>query len=155
MNYDDFHALEKIAGHLRAAQRRIAAQAGLPMVHYEILDCLARAGAAGNTPLAVAQHLGMTKGTVSQSISLLAARGYLTKAPDARDGRVQRLTLTDRSRGLLGAAYEALQAACGPIDLDHAYGRIFLTILRDVARQMGERDADSPAALPARRGVAG
>lgn len=138
MNYDDLHPLEKISSCLRAAQRRIAAQAGLPMVHYEILDYLVRTGPAGNTPLAVAAHLGMTKGTVSQSIALLTRRGYLVKTPDARDGRVFRLSLTDRSRQVMGAAYGELQSLCGAFDLDHAYGRIFLTILRDLARQMEE-----------------
>ena len=40
------------------------------------------------------EYLGSTKGTASQSISLLEKKELLTRMPDAQDKRVSRLLLT-------------------------------------------------------------
>lgn len=73
---------------------------GLQAVHARILLYLARANRFSNTPLAVAEYLGLTKGTVSQSLILLEKRGYLSRQTDTQDRRVVRLKLTDAGLAL-------------------------------------------------------
>ena len=48
----------------------------------------------------VAEHASLEKMPVSRAVSRLTARGLLTQAPDRRDGRVQRLWLTDEGERL-------------------------------------------------------
>lgn len=76
---------------------------GLQAVHARIVLYLAHANRYSNTPLAVADYLGLTKGTVSQSLILLENKGLLARAADARDGRVVRLVLTEAGRSLARA----------------------------------------------------
>lgn len=63
-------------------------------VHLAALAYLARANAFSDTPQAVGEYLGLTKGNVSQRLIWLERRGYLSKEPDGRDRRVVRLRLT-------------------------------------------------------------
>lgn len=74
---------------------------GLQPVHARILLYLASANRYSNTPQAVADYLGLTKGTVSQSLILLAGKGLLCRSEDARDRRVVRLALTPAGEGLV------------------------------------------------------
>ncbi len=91
-------------GNLAEARLKAAVAAhGLRTVHARILLYLARANRFSNTPLAVAEYLGLTKGTVSQSLILLENKGYLAKQADARDGRVVRLALTEAGLALARA----------------------------------------------------
>jgi DNA-binding MarR family transcriptional regulator len=92
MQHRGFHLLERISALLRAEQRR--AGAGMEPVHLAALSYLARANAFSDTPQAVGEYLGLTKGNVSQRLIWLERRGYLRKEPDGRDRRVVRLRLT-------------------------------------------------------------
>jgi DNA-binding MarR family transcriptional regulator len=92
MQHRGFHLLERISALLRAEQRRAAA--GMEPVHLAALAYLARANAFSDTPQAVGEYLGLTKGNVSQRLIWLERRGYLRKEPDGRDRRVVRLRLT-------------------------------------------------------------
>lgn len=76
---------------------------GLQAVHARIVLYLAHANRYSNTPLAVADYLGLTKGTVSQSLILLENKGLLARTADAHDGRVVRLVLTEAGRSLARA----------------------------------------------------
>lgn len=107
--------LERLGTLLRTERRRISAQNGLSEVHLAILDYLSRCNRFSNTPQAVSAWLGITKGTISQSIKLLESRGLLKKQPDAEDRRVVRLGLTRRGRtlarsGMDGAWHAVLRA---------------------------------------------
>lgn len=87
-----YDLLERISALLRAEQRREGA--GLEPVHVAALAYLSRANAFSDTPQAVGEYLGLTKGNMSQRLIWLERRGYLRKEPDARDRRVVRLRLT-------------------------------------------------------------
>ncbi len=96
--------LSERLGNLAEARLKAAVLAqGLQAVHARILLYLAHANRYSNTPLAVADYLGLTKGTVSQSLILLENKGYLVKRADERDGRVVRLVLTEAGQALAGA----------------------------------------------------
>lgn len=79
---------------LQSEQRQQAVAAGLPAVQWTILQYLRQANRYSNTPQALGEYLGLTKGTVSQSLKRLEARGWVKRVADARDGRVVRLALT-------------------------------------------------------------
>ncbi len=91
-------------GNLSESQLKAAvADFGLVAVHARILLYLARANRYSNTPLAVAEYLGLTKGTVSQSLILLERKGLVARRKDALDRRVVRLELTALGRSLAQA----------------------------------------------------
>jgi DNA-binding MarR family transcriptional regulator len=92
--------LERVGSLLRAERRGVAAAAGLQPGHLDVLRYLARCNRYSDTPGAVVEYLGLTKGTVSQSLLLLERRGLLEKVADPRDGRVVRLRLTPRGRAV-------------------------------------------------------
>lgn len=92
--------LDRLAGLLRAEIRAIESADSLQPVQLEVLDYLARANRFSDTAKAVTEYLGQTKGTVSQTIKVLEARGLVTKTPDPEDRRVAHLVLTDKGRQL-------------------------------------------------------
>lgn len=106
MTHDILRILElsERLGNLAEARLKGAVSAqGLQAVHARILLYLAHANRYSNTPLAVADYLGLTKGTVSQSLILLENKGYLAKQADERDGRVVRLVLSEAGQALARA----------------------------------------------------
>ncbi len=68
-----------------------------------VFHYLARCNRYSDTPLGVTEYLGLTKGTVSQSLKVLEGRGLISKLPDARDRRSVHLRLTDAGRALIEA----------------------------------------------------
>ena len=92
---------ENLAALIRTAQRQAVAGLGLQPVHLQALQYLARANRYSNTPQSLADYLGMTKGTVSQSVLLLARKRLVSRYADEKDARVVRLALTEQGRELL------------------------------------------------------
>jgi len=88
-------ALERIEQLFRSELKPLLGAEGLQWVHLRMLDYLARANRYSNTPLAVAEYLNLTKGTVSQSLILLEEKGLVRRSDDAADRRIVRLTLTE------------------------------------------------------------
>ena len=93
-------ALERLCTLLRTDVRRRALPHGLRPVQVEALLYLGRCNRYSDTPLAVTEFLGSTKGTVSQTLKVLEREGLVTKCADARDKRVVRLELTPAGRQL-------------------------------------------------------
>ncbi|BAU47107.1 MarR family transcriptional regulator [Sulfurifustis variabilis] len=92
---------ERLAHLLVTETRRAAAAHGLVPVHVEVLGYLARCNRYSDTPGAVTEYLGLTKGTVSQTLALLNARGLVRKQADARNRRVVHLELTRKGHAVL------------------------------------------------------
>jgi DNA-binding MarR family transcriptional regulator len=88
---------------------------GLNPAQWEALRYLARANRFSRSPAALADYLGSTRGTVSQTLMALEAKGLIEKEPDPQDGRAVRLSLTADGAGHLEQdASLALAAAIGP-----------------------------------------
>jgi DNA-binding MarR family transcriptional regulator len=109
--------LERIGNLLRQELRRSGAGYGLQPVQIEALHYLSLCNRFSDTPQGVAEYLGLTKGTVSQTLKLLVARGLIRKSPDAEDRRVVHLALTD-------SGSRALAASVPPALLEAAVGRM-------------------------------
>ena len=61
---------------------------------WEALRFIARANRFSRTPAALAEYLGSTRGTVSQTLIALEQKGHLTREPSQRDRRSVVLELT-------------------------------------------------------------
>jgi MarR family transcriptional regulator, organic hydroperoxide resistance regulator len=96
--------LERIGNLIRMDARRVEPVRGLQPVQLEALHYLASCNRYSNTPIAVADYLGLTKGTVSQTLSVLEANGLIEKMPDLHDRRVVRLSLTQAGADLIREA---------------------------------------------------
>jgi DNA-binding MarR family transcriptional regulator len=108
-----YEQMERIANLMRASVRKSGLSKGLQPVQMEALHYLSRCNEYSNTPMAVAEFLGLTKGTVSQTLAVLEGDGLVTKTADAKDRRVIHLKLTPEGKTALSNAIppEALTSA--------------------------------------------
>lgn len=74
---------------------------GLNPAQWEALRYLNRANRYSRTPTALASYLGTTKGTASQTVKALEAKGCLRRRPEPSDRRVCKLEVTEAGSALL------------------------------------------------------
>lgn len=96
-----FEHIERLGTLSRAGMRRAGAPYGLQPVHLQALLYLHQANRYSNTPQALVEYLGLTKGTVSQSLLLLVRRGLIERYADQADKRLVRLSLSEEGEKLL------------------------------------------------------
>ena len=96
-----FDLMERIGALVRSDARRQAMPHELQPVHLQVLDYLSRANRFSDTPLAVGEYLGLTKGNMSQRINVLERLELIRKESDEMDGRVVHLKLTAAGERLL------------------------------------------------------
>jgi DNA-binding MarR family transcriptional regulator len=91
--------IERLARLIRASEHR----GGLNPAQWEALRYLSRANRFSNFPGALTRYVGATKGTVSQTVKSLQAKGYLDKT--ARSGRPRSISLmlTEKAKEALAA----------------------------------------------------
>ena len=87
---------------------------GLLPVQWEALRYLQRANRFSTTAAALTAYLGLTKGTVSQTLKALESRGLVRKRVNARDRRSKHLSVTAKGRKLLG--HDPLTATVAVLD---------------------------------------
>ncbi len=104
--------LQRLTLLLRTQGRQRAAEQGLNPVQAEALAFLARANRYSDQPSAVAEYLGASRGTTSQTLKRLAERGLLRASADPADGRRVHLRVTSKGRR---AAQALAQAELGGI----------------------------------------
>lgn len=74
---------------------------GMLPVHWETLRYLDRANRFSRTPAALTRYLGLTKGTVSQTLNALDNKGLVKKRIARSDRRSRNLALTVKGRSVL------------------------------------------------------
>lgn len=133
--------LERISNLLRAEARASVSASGLQPVHLDILDYVDRCNRFSNTPAGVTEYLGLTKGTVSQSLLRLEERGLVAREVDPEDGRVRHLLLTAEGRRAVRALRETrLEAALEEVERQHGHLEERLeTLLRSLQQANGDR----------------
>lgn len=102
---DSAFLLDRISALMQAAVRDDAARHGLLPVHLQVLSYLDHANRYSDIPTAVAEYLGITRGTVSQSIGVLERDGYVVKVRDETHGRLVHLELTELGREVVGSSW--------------------------------------------------
>jgi len=130
----ELELLERISNLLRNELRGAAHRAGLQPVHLDVLGYLAQCNRYSDTPAGVTEFLGLTKGTVSQSILRLEEKGLIDRQKDQVDGRISHLKLTAAGRRVVRSATrrpleEAVENALGP-------GASLVEQLEDVLRAL-------------------
>jgi MarR family transcriptional regulator, negative regulator of the multidrug operon emrRAB len=98
-------ALERVGALIQQAVRDDAARHGLLPVHLQVLEYLAHANRYSDIPIAVAEYLGVTRGTVSQTLLVLERKGLVTKYADDGDARRVRLKLTKSGQQILSDSW--------------------------------------------------
>ena len=98
-----FDLLERLSSLTRVWFRQHPLLADLQPVQLSALVYLARCNRYSNTPLAVTDYLGLTKGTVSQSLKALESKGLIVKTQNEWDKRSVHLDLTEPARALVEA----------------------------------------------------
>ena len=122
MNTRDIHdILERLCNLLRMEMRSFGVQYGLQPVQLEALTYLTHCNRYSDSPQAVGEYLGLTKGTVSQSLKVLEKKGLLRKQQDRLDKRVVHLAPTAKGRKLVEQAINAkgLESALGKTHSSH------------------------------------
>ena len=100
--------VERLGNLMRTELRKSGADESLQPVQLQALIYLGKANRYSNTPQALADYLGLTKGTVSQTLLLLDRRGLIERFEDEIDRRVVRLRLSSAGDQLLAETQPAL-----------------------------------------------
>ena len=74
---------------------------GLPAAQLEALAYVTSANRYSDTPAAVAEYFGTSRGTTSQTLLALERAGLLNRSRDSQDGRVVHLEPTPEGRRLV------------------------------------------------------
>ena len=90
--------LGRLATIVRAETRQQATQHGLKLVQLEALHYLAGCLTFSRTPAGLSEYLDLTKGTVSQTLKALEAKGLIEKYGDESDARIVHCELTTAGR---------------------------------------------------------
>jgi DNA-binding MarR family transcriptional regulator len=135
--------LERLCNLLRVQSRAAGAGLGLQPVQLQALRFLSACNRFSDHPQAVADYLGQTKGTVSQTIGVLEQKGLLTKLPDNKDRRVMHLRITEGGRRALArtspsVALMGAAAALSPSDRASLEGALG-SLLRAMQQENGLR----------------
>lgn len=108
MSFVRLHLLtERLSSLLRGNLRKVASQYGLNVVQLEALVYFSAANRYSDTPKALTEYFGVTKGTISQTIKVLEREGLIRKYTDTLDGRVQHCAVTRRGMAIVKKAYPA------------------------------------------------
>jgi len=129
--------LERLSTVFRASLRQAATEHGLKLVQLEALVYLSSANRYSDTPAALTDYLGVTKGTVSQTLTALERRGLIEKIADPDDARVRHCRPTAEGRAIARASYPA--AILDAADVDAQIEPALESLLRSLQRANGLR----------------
>ncbi len=130
------HLIERLGRVLRAGDHAT----GLNPVQAEALRYLGRANRFSRTPAALADFLGSTRGTVSQTLLALEAKRLIRRQANARDGRSVTLALTKAGTEYLKS--DPVRTLAASIDASGADARLAEYLgatLREAIVQRGGR----------------
>lgn len=114
---------------------------GLNPAQWEALRFLSRANCYSRTPGALAEYLGSTKGTISQTIIALEAKGYVNRTRSKHDRRSVNIELTDDGLELVELDPLAMieTAVDGLTDVDReGFARSMGALIKSLQRDLGQ-----------------
>ncbi|WP_246721914.1 MarR family winged helix-turn-helix transcriptional regulator [Methylosinus sp. H3A] len=103
--------LDRIAAAMRADEWGVAEEAGLTPTQLHALTFIAGRGDVGMRLRAVAEHLGVTQPTATDSIAALARKGLVVKLPDSEDKRAVAIRVTPAGCDVVRAIGLAMTSA--------------------------------------------
>ncbi|NQZ82394.1 MAG: winged helix-turn-helix transcriptional regulator [Colwellia sp.] len=96
-----YKLVERLGELLKVDARQTGAEHGLLPVQLEVLHYLSSCNKYSDTPMAVTEYLGQTKGTVSQTIKTLEKKELVIKIADDHDKRISHIDVTPSGHKLL------------------------------------------------------
>jgi len=96
-----FEVIECMSALIRSEERKNCTELKLQLVHFQVLEYLSLCNKYSDNPAAIANYLGMTRGTVSQSLIVLEKRELIKKTQDNSDKRVFHIQLLIRGRNII------------------------------------------------------
>ena len=133
----EVHDLIERLGNLVRADVRAGCNAyGMRPVQLEALGFLTQCNRYSDTPQAVAEFLGLTKGTVSQTLNVLEQKGLLRKLGDDKDKRLVHLAPTAKGRRLVERVVPAASLAAGIEKLSKSDSHTIAGALRMLLRSV-------------------
>ena len=102
-----FDLVEYMAALIRSEERKKCTELKLQMVHFQILEYLSFCNKYSDTPAAIANYLGITRGTISQTLMILEKNEFIEKIQDSADKRVFHIALLDKGQTILSKAQPA------------------------------------------------
>ncbi|MFT5757432.1 MAG: DNA-binding MarR family transcriptional regulator [Alteromonadaceae bacterium] len=96
-----YNSVERLAELLKVGSRQAGAAHGLQPVQLEVLNYLSSCNKYSDTPMAVTEYLGQTKGTVSQTIKTLEKKELVKKITDEKDKRISHVVVTQLGSEIL------------------------------------------------------
>lgn len=137
INVREAHNLiERLGNLVRANVRAVCNEYGVRPVQLEALGFLTQCNRYSDTPQAVAEFLGLTKGTVSQTLKVLEQKGLLRKQGDTIDKRLVHLKPTAKGRQLVEYAVPAESLTLGVEKLSKSEGQVTIDALRVLLRSV-------------------
>jgi len=124
-----------------AFNRRLPA--GMHVSHFAVINHMIRLG-DGTTPLALAKAFQVTKGTMTNTLSVLGERGLIKLKPHATDGRSKLVFLTAAGRKFHPRAIKSLDPLFAMLEdkMDLEKLHAILPVLREVRETLdANRDA--------------
>lgn len=118
MNDELFNIVERLANLLRQEARAEGQNLGLQPVQQEALYYLSTCNKYSDTTLAVTEFLGLTKGTVSQSLKVLENKKLIAREKDKKDKRITHLKVTDEGLSFLAATCPPKHFTAALVGLD-------------------------------------
>ncbi|MBL4659367.1 MAG: winged helix-turn-helix transcriptional regulator [Alcanivoracaceae bacterium] len=100
-NYQIYAILERISELIRVDSRQTGIRYSLHPIQMEALHYLSICNKYSDTPMAVTDYLGQTKGTISQTLKALEKKGCVIKHPDSKDKRVTHLLVTNKGKDII------------------------------------------------------
>jgi DNA-binding MarR family transcriptional regulator len=128
--------IERLGNLVRADVRATCHAYGVRPVQLEALSFLLQCNRYSDTPQAVAEFLGLTKGTVSQTLKVLEEKGLLRKQGDAGDKRLVHLKPTTKGRRLVERAVPAESLTLGIEKLSMSESQATVEALRILLRSV-------------------
>jgi MarR family transcriptional regulator, negative regulator of the multidrug operon emrRAB len=137
-----YDLIERIASLYSSEMRRIAVSYDMHDRHIEALAYLEKCNRYSDSPQALSQYLGLTKGTVSQTLNTLEKKELITKFSDSHDSRKVHLKLTRDGKNLLKKwEKEFVNSEVFNVRLDIPDSRNIIESLRNLLRQIQVKNA--------------
>jgi DNA-binding MarR family transcriptional regulator len=135
--------VERLGNLMRTELRKSGVDESLQPVHLQALIYLSKANRYSNTPQALADFLGLTKGTVSQTLLLLDRRGLIERFEDDIDRRVVRLRLSSAGEQFLYESQPTLSWQNATRNISPNRIRNAVSALRETLTQLQEDNEGS------------
>lgn len=130
------HLLERLSSLLRAEARNLLLAYGLQPVQFEALHYLFVCNRYSDTPMGVTEYLGQTKGSVSQTLKVLEAKGFIEKVPDKEDKRVVHMQVTTAGHAVIQNILPSPLLVSASRQLDEESGASVESSLRNLLRSV-------------------